>query len=238
MTLVVMSVGVRGRCPLATTLHSEPPFENRLEEEEAVVSADITEPFDPTRIRMDRKTLTINLMVTRIQHGEINLSPDFQRRSGIWNKGTQSRLIESILLRIPLPAFYVDAINEEGWIVIDGLQRLTTLKNFVVDKTLALSGLEFLEELKGKTFDQLPRMYQRRIEETEISIFSIEAGTSDDVKFTIFKRINTGGLPLSTQEIRNALNGNRVREFLNRLTQSDSFRVATSGGIRSDQDGG
>ncbi len=77
-----------------------------IENEEIDGDEIITNPFDPTEIRVERSTPTIDLLIRRINHGEINLAPDFQRKGGIWNEGAQSRLIESILIRIPLPAFY------------------------------------------------------------------------------------------------------------------------------------
>lgn len=191
----------------------------------------IINPFDPKKIRVERETPTIDLLIKRIKHDEINLSPDFQRKGGIWTNEAQSRLIESILIRIPLPAFYIDATDDEQWLVVDGLQRLTTLRRFVLDDQFALEGLEFLTDLNGKTYNQLPRNLQRRIEETAVTLFLIQPGTPAEVKFNIFKRINTGGLPLSAQEIRNAINGDRVREFILELTDLPSFKSATQSAL-------
>jgi uncharacterized protein with ParB-like and HNH nuclease domain len=67
----------------------------------------------------------------------------------------------------------MDATNDEKWLVVDGLQRLTTLKRFMVDKTLRLHGLEFLKQFDGKSFDELPRNYQRRIAETQVTVYLI-----------------------------------------------------------------
>ncbi len=114
-------------------------------------------PFDPTKIRVLTKNPTIDLILKRIKEGALNLEPYFQRSSGIWTKVAKSKLIESILVRIPLPSFYVDASNEGEWLIVDGLQRLSTLKAFVLDKSFKLTGLEYLKEFNDKNFDELPR---------------------------------------------------------------------------------
>lgn len=203
----------------------------------------ITQPFDPELIRVETRLMKIDLLLQRIKYEELNLEPDFQRKGGIWNNRTKSRLIESILIRIPLPAFYMDATDEDKWLVIDGLQRLTALKMFVINKynhhkndediPLRLSELEFLTQLNDKTFDELPRNLQRRIIETQVTVYLIEKGTPSEVKFSIFKRINTGGLPLSLQEIRHALNQGKSTKLLQKLSGFNEFKKATSGSISS-----
>jgi Protein of unknown function DUF262 len=195
----------------------------------------IVQPFDPAKIRVETKPMSIDLLLQRIKHEELNLTPDFQRQSSLWKPVVQSRLIESILIRIPLPAFYMDATEEDKWTVIDGLQRLSTLKAFILDETLLLEGLEFLDQLNGKTYSELPRNYQRRIQETQITVYSIEKGTPPEVKFNIFKRINTGGLPLSSQEIRHALNQGQSTELLKDLADLPEFLKATTWSIPRDR---
>jgi hypothetical protein len=179
--------------------------------------------------------MTIDLLLSRIQHNELDLQPGFQRKGGIWNEGAQSRLIESLLIRIPLPAFYVDATDDDKWLVVDGLQRLTTLKRFIVDKTLRLCDLEFLTALEGKAYPDLARPFQRRITETQVTVYLIAKGTPREVKFNIFKRINTGGLPLSAQEIRHALNQGKATDMLARLASSPEFKTAIDNSIRDDR---
>lgn len=192
----------------------------------------ITEPFDPTLIRVETKPLSMDLLISRIREKEINLMPDFQRQAGIWSDAAQSRLIESMLIRIPLPAFYMDASDEDEWLVVDGLQRLTAINRFVIKKELKLSGLEFLHHLSGLGFNELPRNFRRRIKETQVTVYLIEKDTPPEVKFNIFKRINTGGLPLSSQEIRHALNQGAATKLLKKLAGSREFEKATDYGIR------
>jgi hypothetical protein len=195
----------------------------------------ITDPFDPAKIRVETRTMTIDLLLSRIGHGELDLTPGFQRKGGIWSESAQSKLIESMLIRIPLPAFYIDATNEDHWLVVDGLQRLTTLKRFVLDKTLRLRGLEFLTQLHDKIYDELSRPHQRRINETQVIVYLIDKGTPSEVKFNVFKRINTGSLPLSTQEIRHVLNQGPATELLAQLANSKEFKKAVDNGIRDDR---
>ncbi|MBD2261067.1 DUF262 domain-containing protein [Pseudanabaena sp. FACHB-2040] len=181
-------------------------------------------PFDPESVRVTHKPMNIETIIKRIKYGEINLAPGFQRRAGIWNDIAQSRLIESVILRIPLPAFYIDASNDDRWSVVDGLQRLTALKRFVLDEELKLQGLEYFENLDRKTFSKLPRSYRRRIEETNLNCYLIEKQSPPEVKFNIFKRVNTGGLPLSPQELRHALNYGQATDFLQSLCNEPLFK--------------
>lgn len=206
-----------------------------VEHEDVSSDTPITDPFDPTLIRVETKPLSVDLLIARLREGEIDLAPDFQRKAGIWSDGAQSRLIESLLIRIPLPAFYMDATDDDHWIVVDGLQRLTTLRRFVLSQDLELTGLEFLKDLNGLRYSQLSRTFQRRIGETQITLYLIEKGTPPEVKFNIFKRINTGGLPLSAQEIRHALNQGPATELLRNLAATTEFTRATCGGIRDER---
>lgn len=180
--------------------------------------------YDPDKINIATREPTIEQLLRRIGEEALDLAPDFQRQANIWQPDVKSRLIESILIRIPLPAFYIDATNDDKWVVVDGLQRLSALKEFVTDKKLILSGLEYLKNLNGKTYDQLEPRYQRRILETQPTVYLIEKGTPVEVKYNIFKRINTGGIPLSPQELRHALNPGKANDFLRKLANLPEFQ--------------
>jgi hypothetical protein len=191
----------------------------------------IENPFDPDKIKISTEKKTIDLIIRRIRYGEIDLAPEFQRRARLWTNQRRSQLIESLLLKIPLPVFYVAADQKDEWAVVDGLQRLTTILDFM-EGNFALDGLEYLAALEGRTFHDLDRAMKRRIEETELVINVIQPGTPDEVMINIFKRINTGGLPLTAQEIRNALHKGPVRAYLRRLVEAEDFQVATDYSVR------
>ena len=168
----------------------------------------------------------------------------FQRRSDLWDKTQQSRLIESVLLRLPLPAFYFDEIIEHEddiekrktiWQVIDGLQRCSAFNHFIVERSFSLENLEFLTQFNGKYYKDLPRELQRRISQTPITVYVVEKGTPDEVKFNIFKRINTGGLILTPQEIRHAMNQGVPADFVAELADLKEFKDATCHIIKTER---
>ncbi|AWL41083.1 MULTISPECIES: DUF262 domain-containing protein [unclassified Streptomyces] len=200
----------------------------------------IDSPFDPDLIEVQTRNPTVGLLLNRIRRKTIDLAPDFQRRAGIWTMKAQSRLIESLLLRITLPTLYAAEGEEDTWAIVDGVQRLSTIARFVAPETigsepLRLTGLEYLTEFDGCTFTDLPGRLQTRIEETELVVLLIRRGTPEEVKFNIFARINTGGRALTRQELRHALIPGPARTFLAHLASSDAFREATGGSVSSER---
>lgn len=183
-------------------------------------------PFDPKSIKISQKVISLDQIITRMKNGTIRLSPDFQRNE-VWNDTQKSLLVESLLLNIPIPMFYVSADEDGIWDVVDGLQRLSTLRDFIIKKTLRLKNLEFWVDYNGKTYDDLSPILFNRINETQLYITIIEPSSPQDVKFNIFKRINTGGVSLSSQEIRHALYQGKGTVLLKELSESESFLHAT-----------
>ena len=108
-------------------------------------------PFDPTLIKVETRMQSLDSLIKRIGRFSIQMNTKsyFQRQDDLWDKTKQSRLIESILIRFPLPAFFFDASNDNKWLVVDGLQRLSSIRNFA-SKNQPLTNMEFLTHLNGK----------------------------------------------------------------------------------------
>jgi hypothetical protein len=202
---------------------------------EDLSSMNITHPFNPNEIEIETPPFTVGYLVDIIEHNEINMNTEFQREGNLWSDQKQSRLIESILLGLPLPAFYFDTSNPQ-WDIIDGLQRCCSIENFCVKKKLKLTGLEFLGKkngeiyLEGKGFDDLDRTLQRNIITKPITVNKIKKA-SKNVRFILFRRLNTGGLELTAPEIRNAIYRGLPADIISELSKSEEFINTTEGRI-------
>ena len=190
------------------------------------------EPWDPEKIRIHTKHYSLRQVVDMIAEGEIDLAPDFQRQY-VWKPWQHSGLIESLLLGIPLPSFY---FNEDGTgrlQVVDGVQRLTTIFRYVRDPSFKLGEVTYLHELEGQGFEDLATLFRRRLSSAQFVAHVIDPQTPYRVKFDIFRRINTGGTPLSAQEIRHCMSKTRSRNFLKELVSHPSFVTATGGALNN-----
>lgn len=188
-------------------------------------------PLDAVFVRSEQRTVAE--VVKRIKAGRYQLDPDFQR-DFVWPVVSQSRLIESCVMRIPLPVFYV-AENYEGRIaVVDGLQRLTTfdrylrgdfalsLKNGIDQPPHALNGLKFLD---------LPIQLQERIEDTQLTMYILDAKAPERAKLDIFERVNSG-VSLTRQQMRNCLFNGRATKWLRESAESAQFVRASGGSLQ------
>ncbi|MFJ6368352.1 DUF262 domain-containing protein [Streptomyces virginiae] len=241
---LLVEIGAGGR---STDVELEQPDEETDSEEDWIYA-----PYDPSKIEIQTLNPTINLLISRLVNGMIDLAPDFQRKAGIWSDEQQSRLIESLLLRIPIPSFYASELTDNSWAqdsswaIVDGIQRLTAIARFIAPEALAeagvdagplkLRGLEYLTEgFEGKGYGDLSGRMQIRLNETQVVVHLIRPGTPEEVKFNIFARINTGGLPLTRQEIRHALVPGPARQLLSSLAESAEFSSATGHGVYSER---
>ncbi|NEV76642.1 DUF262 domain-containing protein [Rhodopseudomonas sp. BR0C11] len=210
---------------------SDPNTIAAVDEDEDVSSGSsrVIKPWDPKQIRITTKNYTLREIFAQLDENEkeLDLAPDFQR-SFVWQPKQQIRLIESVLLGIPLPAFYFNLDSSGAMQVIDGVQRLTTVKRFMSDQLpLSRDDLEYLHDLAGNHFSDLDSATRRRFQSTQIVAHVIEPQTPDEVKYDIFNRVNTGGSPLKPQEIRHCMSKSRSRNFLKALVESDAFTEAT-----------
>lgn len=185
-------------------------------------------PWDPSKIRISTKNFSLREVVSQIQNKDIDLTPDFQREF-VWKGRQQTRLIESIMLGIPLPAFYFNQDFDGLYQVIDGVQRLSTIELFMADKLrLQQRELEYLKGLDNYTFSEFDIPTQRRFRASQIVVHVIEPQTPEEIKYDIFNRVNTLGTPLSAQEIRHAMSKDRSRTFLGEIVSTLSFDLATN----------
>ena len=205
---------------------SDPPADNE-EKEEKIEGLD-TEgaswgdyPIDDLLIRNEHRT--VQDVIRRIDRGSYIMNPDFQR-DFIWLEDKQSKLIESVLMRIPLPVFYM-AENDDGqMVVVDGLQRLSTFQRFVKDD-LKLR-LPDREELNRKGFSDLSSKLQNRIEDCNLIFYIIDSNVKESARLDIFERVN-GGVPLTRQQMRNCLFVGPATRFLKEEARTEMFLDAT-----------
>ena len=221
------------------------------------------DPFDPNQIAINTKIVNVTDLMRRLEQQTIKLDPDFQRRE-VWDMERKCQLIESLLLKIPIPLFYVAADSSERWTVVDGLQRISAIRDYTLGKDyldyklkkgeqgdskkipqkgegFPLKGLSFCaDELEGKRMIDLEHdekliKYYNRIVETNFTFVIIDPSTPEEVKFNVFKRINTGGMQLTSQEIRNALYGGPATRLLNELSATKEFKTATTFSVKDNR---
>lgn len=189
---------------------------------------------DSPRIR--QLTPVLSLIYDRIQFDDIELQPDFQRKDRIWSDGRKAKLIESILMDLPLPVFYFAVKPNGTWVVVDGLQRITSVYDYMRG-VFPLRDLEFLgEEYDDVYFRDLDRTEQRKIREYAITAYLIDMDEDDStILVELFHRINTYGVKLSPQEIRSAMNQGTSVKFLRYLSATKEFKVSTHNKVKSDR---
>jgi hypothetical protein len=174
----------------------------------------------------------LETLVKKINRGTIKLDPDYQRRHR-WSEETSSRLIESLILNIPIPLIYLSqdidvdtetSEEESRYSVIDGQQRLTAIVDFFSNK-FSLIGLDALKELEGAFYKDLPPFLVRRLEERTIKCLRIDSTVDEQVKYDIFERLNSGSVKLEAQELRNAVSRGPFNVLIKELAKDTNFRI-------------
>ncbi|MBD8136940.1 DUF262 domain-containing protein [Bacillus sp. CFBP 13597] len=168
-------------------------------------------------------------LISRVEKKSLILNPDFQRKYK-WNKENEekpSRFIESCLMRIPLPACYFAEDETKNHIVIDGVQRITTIKRFL-NNEFALEGLTHYEELNGKRFSELGDI-QNDLETYTIRCIVLRKDNSKELIKDIFARLNQGAVELTPQEIRHAIFPGSLNNLLSELAQNIVIKDFSNG---------
>lgn len=189
-------------------------------------------PLDSVFVRTE--TRTVQEVVKRIVAGRYQLDPDFQR-DFVWKVDKQSRLIESCVMRIPLPVFYVAESPDGRIAVVDGLQRLTTFSRYIANEFSLLfkSGEDQSDHpLNGKKYSDLPLQLQERIEDTQLTLYILDSKAPERAKLDIFERVNSGE-PLTRQQMRNCLFNGPATQWLKAAANSQEFLTVSGKSLQT-----
>lgn len=184
-------------------------------------------PIDTLLIRNENRT--VHDILRRIEKGAFIMDPEFQR-DFIWPDDKQSKLIESVLMRIPLPVFYLAEDKQGRMIVVDGLQRLSTFQRFL-NNELRLK-LPEQPELNQKRFQDISPKLQNRIEDCNLILYIIDAKVPERAQLDIFERVNSG-VHLTRQQMRNSLYTGAATRFLKDEATTELFLKVTGQSLKA-----
>lgn len=184
-------------------------------------------------VSFDSYDITVRQLFDMIQEGLIDIAPEYQRHF-VWDEVRQSQLIESLILGIPVPNLFMATNRDSSWEVIDGLQRLTTVVNFLGDDVLIkktnsngtklkLKGLEKLDSLNSSFFEDLPKSIQLMFMTRPVRVTVLNDRSDFELRYDLFERLNTGGVTLHPQEIRNCVYLGKFKDFLEECAENQDF---------------
>lgn len=204
-------------------LENEPFYEELVEELPPDDEPDETTPTERRPIFTDKSDPPVSALHDRWHSGDLILDPQFQRRQ-VWDDGRSSRLVESAILEIPLPVFYLAETDTGTQEVIDGQQRLSALFRFL-DNDYAFRSLKALPELNGSRYRDLDDPVQRTIRNTSLRTVLFRKESDPNLRFEIFERLNTGAVPLNAQELRNCIYRGPYNALLHELASDPDYLV-------------
>lgn len=178
-------------------------------------------PKEVRKITTQAYDKSVSDIVRMIDDKDIRLDPDFQRNY-VWDNKKASMLIESIILNVPIPVIYVSQEEDDSWSVIDGLQRLSSLKRFF-DGKFKLSGLEILSDLNKSDISTLNLKALRMLKNGLLRVIMITHDSNEEIKYDVFMRLNTGSVHLTEQELRNCLYRGTLNKFLKEVVQNQKW---------------
>lgn len=183
-------------------------------------AADIQLKEMQKQIEYDTRDLTVELLVEKLKKGEFFI-PTYQRHF-IWKAKNKDMFIESVLLGLPIPFMFFGDCEDGRMEVIDGAQRMQTLKQFI-DNEMKLKNLEKLPLLKGFGFEDLPKPQQRKFLNKYLRVVILNENTTNDVRQDLFNRINTRGEKANDSEIRRGSYPGKLSSFIEECTQNEKF---------------
>ncbi|MCD5362568.1 DUF262 domain-containing protein [Chromobacterium aquaticum] len=189
------------------------------------------------RVDFDSFDFSVKELVSMAYESVINIAPEYQRQFR-WPKENQSTLIESILLGIPVPNLFMAANRDGTWELIDGVQRLSTLISFLGDpevlaklgfaEPLRLEGLKILTEFNGFLFVDLPQSVRLKFQLRPLKVTTLSDKSDNKIRFDLFERLNTGGVKLTSQEVRACVFRGEFNDFIYELAKNEDFRVVVN----------
>lgn len=198
----------------------------------------VKHPFGQQKLNVQKKTFSIANVIARMKKDGFNFGTEFQRHDAIWSRPKMSSLIVSLLLDVPLPFFlFAEVEGTPCYDVLDGLQRLSTLRAFIAPeltpdgKPLRLTKLNNLVELEGMSFSDLPEDLQETLLEGQIDCLILKKDNHPEAARHVFMALNTGGIALNRAELDNALYLGPATAMLANLAGSDLFKQVTDGAI-------
>lgn len=181
-------------------------------------------PPSQRKLHTESYDFSISTIYEHLKSGHIYI-PRFQR-SYVWNRGQASRLIESLVIQCPIPVLYFDQSADSKFSVIDGNQRLTSIRLYMDDE-FALKGLTAYPELEGLYWSDLDPRIQRHIMNRTMRCIAILPDTHPQIKFDVFERLNTGSVQLTPQELRHGIYHGALIDLVEKLSKDDAWKEIT-----------
>ena len=200
------------------------------------------------RRTVDFDTFDIQLqeLLRMLAEGQISVAPAYQRQFR-WDASRCSDLIESLMLGIPVPNLFMATNDDNTWETVDGVQRLSSIVKFAgsdelrttlgLSPALVLQGLKKLSSFNGLKFDKLPTSLQRHVKTRPLRVVTLNDKSDTVIRFDLFERLNTGGISLTNQEIRDCVFQGEFAELLDELAQTKAFRTVVKLPVRKRADG-
>jgi hypothetical protein len=213
----ITAVGI----PTDDDSHADYDEETSTDATEGSDEGDLVLDHSREGVRIDKNDRSLSEFRRWYEEGRLVIDPEWQR-SYVWDVRRASKLIESFLVDIPVPVIYLAKDDSGKYLVIDGVQRLSSVFKFV-NGEFALTGLELQPNINKKRFADLPQQIQSKLFDATLRTFELSPQTSRNLLFVIFQRLNSGGVALNEMEIRNCVYTGKLNTLIKQLATYDEF---------------